>query len=223
MRTAPYLKGLAETRARADAEYQNALEAVAHRTDYQRQVTAAYETKSATTQKAIQQATAQAQAALRARSACDQLIRKLNQGFDPALIAPVNAWQGRYGRRGALGRMVQAIVETAYPTEISTTIIGQILQQQLELTFSTPAERKEWLRVSVLGRLNYLRRIGLVERLHSAIHDGNVGRWRAIPEGRQHSDLVSLATQAGLPLTFFSANEAIQPQVAHEEEDNLPR
>lgn len=222
MRVDSYLKGLAETRARADADYQRALETAAGRTDYLSRVTAAYEAKRAAIQKDVGWANAQAQTALRARMACDMLIQKLNQGVDPALIGPVNGWQGRYGKRGALGQAVQAVVEQAYPLEISTTEVARALQQQFKLTFSSPAERKKWVRVTVSTRLGYLRQLGCIERLHNvANHDGKPGRWRAIPPGSTANDLIALATQAGLPLTFFS-EEHLEPESGMEEDD-LPR
>lgn len=203
MRVDSYLKGLAETRARADADYQNALEAAGFRTAHLDQVTAAYESKSKALRRSIRQAQAQADEAHRARDACDQLIRKLKQGIDPTLIPPVDGWQGRYGKRGALGRAVQTIVEAAYPHEISTTRVGEILQQQLGLSFSSPPERANWFRYVVRGRLKYLCQLGYVERLHPAKHDGKIGRWRAIPAGAPN-DLAALASAAGIPLTFFT-------------------
>lgn len=200
MRVDSYLKGLAETRARADADHQNALEAVASRTAHLDQVTTAYESKSKALRRSIRHARAQADQAQRAREACDQLIRKLERGFDPTLIKPVDGWQGRYGKRGALGRAVQAIVEAAYPREISTTRVGEILQQQLGLAFSSPPERANWFRYVVRARLKYLCQLGYIERLHPAKHDGKIGRWRAIPADAP-SDLAALASAAGIPLS----------------------
>jgi|GEM_PF-4648916 len=87
-KTPSYLKGLAETRARAAADvlrYQQIIDEVM-----------------------VSLARAQAEV-----DACDMLIRKFDDRLDPTQIEPVAHWKGRYGKRGALkeaamGRQVSA-------------------------------------------------------------------------------------------------------------------
>lgn len=215
----PLMKGLAETRARADASLQNALNSVAHRTQYLAQVTATFENKARRLQSSINSAQQSADEALRVRQACDQLIQQIKNHINPNLIQPINAWQGKYGHRGALGKHVQKFVEDAYPCEVTTEQVAQAIQQHYGLTFETPAERKEWRRVSIRGRLTYLSRIGLIERLHD-LDAKKIGRWRAIPTNHKNHDLIALANQADIPLTFYSGESSAENTT---EEDDLPR
>ena len=216
------MKGLVETRARAAADHQNALEVATLRINHLNQINLAYQRELARVESHLAQAQAQAEAALSARHACDQLILKLQQGIDPSRIQPINAWQGKYGQRGTLGQAVQAIVESAYPLEVTTLQVATAIQHQFQLEFATPKERAAWLRSSIANRLNYLRRLGLIERLHNpAARLKRHGRWRAIPANLQGNDLITLATQAGIPLTFFSG-DYLEPEPTSEE-DGLPR
>lgn len=76
-----YLKGLAETRARVHAE-RSRLERL-HVKIGQR----------------LAEATAEC-------DACDRLIKKYDGRLDPTTIVPIRAWQGRYGKRGALKQAI---------------------------------------------------------------------------------------------------------------------
>ena len=82
-KTPAYLKGLAETRGRLAGDVQRYQQVLA-------EVTASL---------------VKAQVEL---NACDTLIRKFDERLDPGLVQPIHAWQGRYGKRGALR---EAIVE----------------------------------------------------------------------------------------------------------------
>ena len=78
-KTPAYLKGLAETRGRLAGDVQRYQQVLA-------EVTASL---------------VKAQTEL---NACDTLISKFDERLDPGLVQPIHAWQGRYGKRGALGR-----------------------------------------------------------------------------------------------------------------------
>lgn len=87
-RTHSYLKGLAETRARADGDVQRL--------------------EQLHSEIARQLATAKAEVA-----SCDRLIRKFDGKLDPTKIPAIRAWKGRYGKRGALREAVLRVVEAA--------------------------------------------------------------------------------------------------------------
>ena len=76
-KTPSYLKGLAETRARAAADILRYKQVIDE----------------------IMVSLAKAQAEL---EACDTLIKKFDDRLDPTQVEPINHWQGRYGKRGAL-------------------------------------------------------------------------------------------------------------------------
>lgn len=216
----PFMKGLVETRARAAGDYQTALATIEHRTQYAHSIQIAFDAKLAQAKRAIAHAQAQATAALNARNACDQLITKLNTNIQPAQIEPIHAWKGRYGPRNALGQTIQEILNSAYPSSVSTTTLSHAVQSKFGLTFETPAERKEWVRISILNRLGYLCKCGLVERLHPT-HGNTLGQWRSIPTNAVPLDIRVLAAQAGIPLSYFIEDAPNMP--ANTEEDDLPR
>lgn len=122
-KTPSYLKGLAETRARAAAEVQYLQKLVGE----------------------LSQDLATAQAEL---EACDRLIRKYDERLNPTLIEPIKAWKGRYGPRGKLKETIIRLLKERYPESMSTRELLIKLQVELHLDFITPAERMDWKRNS---------------------------------------------------------------------------
>jgi hypothetical protein len=119
-KTPAYLKGLAETRARADGEIQRlerlSLEIVrklaARRAD---------------------------------RESCDRLIKRYDGPLDPTEIEPVRGWRpdgGRGKRRVAIIELLQSAGASA----ITTTDICWELQLRFGLEFDTPTDRDRWVR-----------------------------------------------------------------------------
>jgi len=162
------------------------------------------------------------------REACDRLIKKYDALLVPTAIVPINGWQGRYGEHGGLSKLVRQLVEMAYPNAITTTEVGQRLQAQFSLVFSTPKERYIWVRNTVSNMLNYLVRRGVIERWHDLIvTPGQPGRWRWIPPTGSSCDLATIAAQAGTTTTYATALEDnMAPAIFTEadlEEDHLPR
>ena len=186
------MKGLVETRARADAGLQNALNSISHRTERLNRLTATFERTAAELQRAISATNDIANEALQVRNACDQLIQNLNDGIDPAKIAPVDGWQGRYGPRGALGKAVGQLVEAAYPNAVTTAEIATSIQQRYSLTFATPAERKEWKRVSIRGRLAYLCRTGWVTNLEPCVTKAPLAIRMVLDEGTWTGEIATV-------------------------------
>jgi hypothetical protein len=154
-KTPSYLKGLAETRARAagDVErYQQILEEVSSKL-------------------------AQAKAEV---AACDRLICKFDTRLNPELIEPIRAWKGRYGKRGQLSASIAQLLEQSAPEELTTTEVIWELQMQFQLDFSTADEKQRWRKNSLTPALKDLVSKGLVDRLHEPVDcfNGEVGRWR---------------------------------------------
>jgi hypothetical protein len=150
-----YLKGLVETRARADA-YATRLERLA----------------------------AELQAALatarRDRESCDNLIRACNDKLDPALIVPIAGRRGRYGRHGAFTAAMLSFIESAYPSEVTSAEVAWHLILHFQLDFATSIERKRWKKGSVLNKLQKLTNEGVIERSEQEdeLFGITPGRWR---------------------------------------------
>lgn len=153
-KTPSYLKGLAETRARAAADilrYQQVIE----------QVTASL---------------TKAQAEL---EACDRLIKKFDERLEPALIEPVLHWKGRYGKRGALREAILALLQEQAPAAVTTTEIGWQMQLKFDISFNHWTERKRWMTNSIGNCLKKLAKDGLVESGPARGRTGSAGTWRA--------------------------------------------
>lgn len=151
-----YLKGLAEDRARAAGEILR-LEQL---------------------QAEIAERMAKAQ---ETRDACDVLIKKFDARLEPELIEPIRAWQGRYGKRGALIGAIRRNLEEAYPQPVTTQELSLSLRLEFGLDFETAAEAKNWQDHSLRNRLLEMVKAGQVERLHEKSLSAKMGIWRWIP------------------------------------------
>ncbi len=146
-----YLKGLAQTRARAAGDVLR-LQALIE---------------------GLTEQLGKAQAEL---SACDLLIRKLDERLNPELIAPVRAAKTPYG---ALKRALVEYVRDAYPGEVSTVELCLAAEARLGLGFVTATERSFWMGNTMRRELNRLVKAGVLERIRDegeAI--SAVARWR---------------------------------------------
>lgn len=120
-RTHPYLKGLAETRARADDRCLRAEKRLTEVTQLLVRTRAQLEEKCARLEKGTLYWARVAHCSRAEREACDLLIKKYDALLVPAAIVPINGWQGRYGEHGELSKLVRRFVEMAYPNAITTT------------------------------------------------------------------------------------------------------
>jgi hypothetical protein len=195
-KTPSYLKGLAETRARVSADVMR------------------YEQIINEVSEALKKGRAE-------MDACDTLIKKFDERLDPALIEPIRAWRGRYGKRGALREAIIRILKQRAPNPIATTELGWELQLDFKLDFINSRERRQWLHRSVGNRLVALMKEGVLERLHDpAVNDGTTGIWRWAGEGCESlGDLAALTDSSGV--TTSSSSEHYEAE-AEPAADDLP-
>lgn len=175
-RTPSYLKGLAETRARAASEVERYAVLVP-------ELIAKF-------------ATAQAEL-----EACDLFIRKFSPGTDPSRIPSVQAWQGRYGLRGALKDAIAEHLRACAPAEVSTPALANAIAAKLGLKFPTKEARRAWLHGSVGKQLKRLVTEGLIKRMHQQewCTSKNPGRWRWKKQRATTMDeLRAMAAAAGI-------------------------
>lgn len=149
-----YLKGLVETRARADA-YAQRLEGV------------------------IREAEERLAKAKAERDACDTLISAYNPNLNPNSIEPIRAWRGKYGGRGEKAQAIREFVRAAYPAPVSTAEVAWHLTLKFEIDFVSPEAREAWKKTSVRNPLRLMARRGEVERLELEGLDGlETSSWR---------------------------------------------
>lgn len=154
-KTPSYLKGLAETRARAAGD-------------------------ATRLQKLYDEIGQKLEEAKAEQAACDRLILKFDPRLVPARIPNINGSQGRYGKRGALGAAILRHVEATWPGEITTAELCCQLQLEFQLDFSTWQEKYDWAHCSVYSKLWLLAKRGLVENCHnlSKQSTSEAARWR---------------------------------------------
>ena len=184
-KTPSYLKGLAETRARAagDVERLGRLHAT---------VSASLET---------------AQAEL---AACDRLIQKFDARLDPRRIKPIHV-HGRCGARGVLKRAICEYLRGHASQEVSTFEIALYLQEHFSLDFQLASQREVWVHGTVVKQVKRLMNEGLVERLHSPKANRG-GRWRWIGEPTDAlAALRQLAQAAGLDVNRGTSQSKVNP------------
>lgn len=202
-RTHPYIRGLAETRARTDSQC------------------ATLEAQITTLSRRLEKARTE-------RDACDSLIRRFNPCLLPAAIQPITEGQRtQYGQRGALTKAILAALQQAYPESITTSAIALHVEAAFRLTFSTRTERRNWVCKSISNRLSSFARDNIIERLHNpCANTGQTGLWRWIPKGGPSADLQSLAGAAGIPVIQACSADQLEFASMLEptpEEDDRPR
>lgn len=193
-KTPSYLKGLAETRARAAGEVER------------------YSALMSELQVRLDKSKAELES-------CDRLIQRFDVRLDPTQIRPIHAWQGRYGKRGALKAAILNICKSAYPDAISSTEIFLQLELQLGLEFASWRERAHWRKHSVRNSLRRLDAQNLLQRVHErSQNNGTTGYWRWVAPVESLEGLAAMATAAG---TAVSECEDYVP-AEDETEDTLP-
>ncbi|OZA27088.1 MAG: hypothetical protein B7X93_09685 [Hydrogenophilales bacterium 17-61-9] len=194
-KTPSYLKGLAETRARADGEVLR-LKALYDELDEKL-------AEARRIQALLDDVARKMGEAVSRRDACDKLIRDFDDRLDPNLIAPIRAWKNRYGKRGELKTAIERILQKIAPSEITTPELCLTLIAEFALDFSTKTERQKWAHNSVGNALKDLVEAGIVERLHEPVaRAGKIGRWRL----KDHTiagtaGLLEAATASGLTVS----------------------
>ena len=112
-------------------------------------------------------------------SALDKVIQMYDPNVTPSDIAPINGWQGSYGKRGALRVYILDVIKNAAPNWIATDHIRLLVQGHFGIAFATPDQYARWRRGSFRGTVKKLCSDGLIEREHDPdARDGLAGRWR---------------------------------------------
>lgn len=174
-KTPTALKWLAEKRARVAGELQCA-EQVSHHLEAD-----AGELRSELkTLERLIAAAQQRQDRLRIEvAALDQVVVLYDENITPSLIAPINAWQGNYGKRGALKDFLADTLRARAPEYVSTKELEVLTIAHFSLVFEHRALQARWCHDSFRSTLKVLATQGTLERGPDQNSRTNqLGKWR---------------------------------------------
>lgn len=195
-KTPSYLKGLAETRARAAGDLKRHTQLKAELDVLLPELEADLNRY----RKMHERVCRNLDSAKSDLASCDRLIRKFDGRLDPEEIEPICAHKGKYGGWGRLRQSIQALLKECSPESVTTLQIAMTLEIELELDFATPAERRAWVHNSIGNSLKKMVGEGVVERLHDpSVPTSQVGRWRwASARGSELEALQQAAAKTGI-------------------------
>jgi hypothetical protein len=99
--------------------------------------------------------------------------------LEPTSAGVVDAWAGKYGKRGALGAFVEQALRAAAPEPLTMSVLMNLAARQFGLTFPLAKDRRNFNK-SVSSSLRGLNLRGLIEPLHDR-EFGSHGLWRWKP------------------------------------------
>jgi hypothetical protein len=109
----------------------------------------------------------------------DRVVQMYDESIDPAAIAPINGWQGNYGKRGALRKFLIETLRSRASEFISTSELELLTVIQFSLVFEHLSLRRHWYNGSFRGSLKLLVSQGYVERSHKTdTYTREIGSWR---------------------------------------------
>lgn len=112
-------------------------------------------------------------------AALDQVIVLYDEGITPSLIAPINAWQGNYGKLGALREFLIETIRARSPNYVSTKELEILTITHFALVFEHRALQARWCHDSFRGALKSLATKGTIERgPDQSCTTNQLGKWR---------------------------------------------
>jgi hypothetical protein len=112
-------------------------------------------------------------------AALDQTVVLYDNTLNPKNIAPINAWQGNYGKRGALRGFLVLTLRSRSPDYVTTQELEILTITNFSLVFEHRALRRHWYMGSFRGTLKVLLSRGLIERGSDDLRRSQeTGTWR---------------------------------------------
>jgi hypothetical protein len=162
-----YLKGLAETRARAAGDLQR-INRLAERLDFRcEEMQDEMKRLDLELEQSIlvrASLTSRREKAIADLGACDLLIKKFDARLKPEDILPIEAWKGRYGKRGSLTKIVLGYLKALHPKSVSSFELALAIPPELSMPPMTRIELEEWVSNSLRPCLRDLVKTGRVTR-----------------------------------------------------------
>lgn len=97
-------------------------------------------------------------------AALDVVVTLYDADIDPAAIAPINAWQGTYGRRGALREFLMETLEACSPGCLTSKELEKLTIAEFALVFEHLDAQLHWYMGSFKNTLKVLASQGVIER-----------------------------------------------------------
>lgn len=108
--------------------------------------------------------------------ALDVTMSLAHSRVEPTAGGVVDAWAGKYGKRGGLGEFIAQSLREAAPEPLTTTVLMNLAARQFDITFPLAKDRRSFNK-SVNSSLTWLLKRGLAEALHDR-QEGSHGIWR---------------------------------------------
>ena len=132
----------------------------------------------------------------------------VNARLEPTSAGVVDAWAGKYGKRGSLGAFVEQVLRAAAPEPLTTTVLMNLAARQFGITFPLARDRRNFNK-SVSSSLRGLHRRGLIEPLHDrGLGSHGLWRWKAAVPSMDALRALVAAAAAGTIGTHQEAPQA---------------
>ncbi len=129
-------------------------------------------------------------------AALDITISAISARVRPDALGAINAWQGRYGERGALKAFLEQHLRAAGKVGATTPELARAAQDTFGLVFETSVDWASFRRCSVGNQLNLWKRLGLVRVSYQDGPTGKTARWYWVEDAPTLADLAVLAAAA---------------------------
>ena len=149
-----------------------------------------------TTEVLLQASVTKKERLLKELAEIDKNIVDVWPSVNPNAIDPIQAWKGKYGKRGALKNFVYETLKSRSPAFVPTNEISVLAIIEFSLVFENASIRKHWYKDSLRGALVALFKGGIIEKgtLQISSVSGTVGSWRLKQESQP--TLAALSAQA---------------------------
>lgn len=109
----------------------------------------------------------------------DCAVINYDKNIKPERIGAINAWQGKYGKRGALRQFLQDTLKGRAPDFVPTSELSWLAIMEFSLTFAHKDLMTAWHANCLRGALKVLAAQGCIERSHEIVRPSSeYGSWR---------------------------------------------
>lgn len=111
--------------------------------------------------------------------ALDTTMALAHSRLEPTAGGVVEAWAGKYGKRGGLGEFIAQSLREVAPAPLTTSVLMDLAARHFGITFPLALDRRSFNK-SVNSSLYWLRKRGLAEPRHSReLGSHGIWRWKA--------------------------------------------